>query len=485
MKKIIFFTPVFYLVLLLFQVERAFTQDLGRHLLLGEIILECFCVPKTNLFSYTAPNFPFINHHWIPEVIFFITTQFAGLNTLLWLKVAVIVSTFITVYFLAVKNSTQWIALIISIPFIFVFSERFDLRPEIFSFLFLAGFLWLFLRYRETKELKYLIPIPFLQVLWVNSHIYFFVGLLLFTFLGIDLLIRKNLNKKFIVVYVLTFMSTLLNPNFLAGAVYPLRVFGNYGYSIVENQNIFFLNSFFFNPRVLVFEILAVASLACAIVHLRFRNYFFAFSVIFSVIAGFVMIRNFPLFVLIAFPAVAAAAHKIRHKVSPEVKKQMLVISMVFTLLFVFIHSFIFISSPYFGLKYMDGAEKAVNFIEENSIKGPIFNNFDIGSYLIYRMYPDEKVFVDGRPEAYPADFFEEYKLMQTDPDYFEQQVKRYNINSIFFVHTDITPWAQEFMRTIIQSDQWIPVYVDEMVIILLRNNLENKDIIESRRVVL
>ncbi|PIP87416.1 hypothetical protein COW81_00305, partial [Candidatus Campbellbacteria bacterium CG22_combo_CG10-13_8_21_14_all_36_13] len=64
--------------------------------------------------------------------------------------------------------------------------------------------------------------------------------------------------------------------------------------------------------------------------------------------------------------------------------------------------------------EYVDGA---VNFVLENDIQGNMFNNFDIGGYLIYRLYPDRKVFVDNRPEAYPAEFFEKvYKPMQESP---------------------------------------------------------------------
>jgi len=49
-----------------------FTQDLGRHLKLGEIIIQTGRVPSTNLFSYTYPQFSFINHHWLSEVIFYV-----------------------------------------------------------------------------------------------------------------------------------------------------------------------------------------------------------------------------------------------------------------------------------------------------------------------------------------------------------------------------------------------------------------------------
>src|SRR5579864_8396776 len=61
----------------------AITQDLGRHLLTGKIIVQTHHVPKANLFSYTYPAFPFINHHWLSEVVFFLLTQTLGLHGLL------------------------------------------------------------------------------------------------------------------------------------------------------------------------------------------------------------------------------------------------------------------------------------------------------------------------------------------------------------------------------------------------------------------
>ncbi len=483
MKNFLVLLPILYLFMLLLQVEKAFTQDLGRHLLLGQIILDCVCVPKINLFSYTAPNFPFINHHWIPEVVFYLIAHYINLTALLWIKIFLISASFILVLYLAVKKSSLWIASILSIPFIFIFSERFDARPEIFSFVFVSLMLFLLSVYRKTGKLLYLSPVVLIQLLWVNSHIYFFVGLLLLAFLAVDLVLRKKLNSKFILLFCTAYAVTMINPNGIEGAIYPLRVFGNYGYSIVENQNIFFLNSFFFNPRVLVFELLALVVLVGIVIQLKRKNYFFSLSMSFAVVAGFMMIRNFPLFVLIVLPGLAQSVSILLEKISPQIRNQIVGITASIFIIFSFVHSFHHIQSPYFGLYYISGAEKAVDFFKENKLSGRIFNNFDIGSYLIYRLYPEEKVFVDGRPEAYPASFFDEYKRMQTDFAFFKQQVIRYDINTVFFAHTDITPWAQAFLQTIMQDSQWVPVYIDERIVILLKNIPDNQDLIEKFRI--
>jgi hypothetical protein len=118
------------------------------------------------------------------------------------------------------------------------------------------------------------------------------------------------------------------------------------------------------------------------------------------------------------------------------------------------------------------GASKGVDFLQKNHIKGPIFNNFDIGSYLIFRLYPREKVFVDGRPEAYPAAFFQKiYIPMQQDPKIFARMEKQYKFATIFFSHTDQTPWAKQFLQDIKNNPSWKTIYLDDTVIILTKTS--------------
>jgi len=62
-----------------------------------------------------------------------------------------------------------------------------------------------------------------------------------------------------------------------------------------------------------------------------------------------------------------------------------------------------------FGFGLVQGNNQSAQFFIDNNIKGPLFNNYDIGGYLIYHFYPQEKVFTDNRPEAYSVSFFEKY----------------------------------------------------------------------------
>ena len=48
----------------------------------------------------------------------------------------------------------------------------------------------------------------------------------------------------------------------------------------------------------------------------------------------------------------------------------------------------------------------AVDFLISHHVGGSFYNDFETGDTLSYRIYP-QLVFVDSRPEAYPASFFQ------------------------------------------------------------------------------
>src|SRR5437016_6950416 len=81
----------------------AITQDLGRHIKTGEIISQTHSVPKINLFSYTYPKFPFINTHWLSEVIFYLVSTTFGFQGLLVFITLIVLIAFAIVFLTSLK----------------------------------------------------------------------------------------------------------------------------------------------------------------------------------------------------------------------------------------------------------------------------------------------------------------------------------------------------------------------------------------------
>lgn len=473
-------------------------QDLGRHILIGEMISKSFEVPKTNLLSYTNPEFPFINHHWLSEVLYFFTTKLFDFNGLLLLSVALVALSFFLVFVYSYKNFAFIPLLFVSFLSIKILFERTDVRPEIFSFLFISIFITILFKNKE-RFTRLIFLLPFIELLWVNIHIYFIVGIVIIGLFFIDevLVKRKEIlkilthkpipssTKWLFLILILSILLTLFNPNGVKGAIYPFQVFNNYGYTIEENQTVFFLWNYARKETIVYFGLSFLILLLSLLLTLKkTRPIDWLLTIVFSFLA-IQAIRNFPLFVFAVFIPFARSMSILQKTITPKITlRNKKIIMTIFYIIFIFLiilnlNSLVITKTINIGLE--KGAKNALDFFEKNNLKGPIFNNFDNGSYIAYRLYPREKVFIDGRPEAYPKEFFSEiYKSMQLNHDVFKTHEKNYGFNTIIFAHTDQTEWGIIFLKNIISNPTWSIVFLDDSTIILVKNNKQNDRIIKK-----
>lgn len=509
------FVYIFFLILLLvwldifiFKNINLASADIGRHIKNGEIFLSNSVVAKTNLYSYTNPDYPFVNHHWGSGVIFYLIWKLAGFPGLSFFYIAFALLTFFIFFEISKKSGGLAItipAALLTIPLI---GERTEIRPEIFSYFFSSIFLWILWNYHERKiSHRWLFIIPFLEIIWVNFHIYFILGFIFVGAFWLDEMInhskliakffsREALKgyekfKKLSLIFFLTITSSILNPYGLIAVVYPFNIFRNYGYKVMENQSVWFLErlGITHDPNYLLYKIVAIF-LIISFISLflinrqRFSLSLFGISLIVCVMAG-MAIRNFTLFGLIAFPVISYnIGYSLRRKISLNDLNLKLIAAAaaigIFSLTF-WQNSQKISASSEMSLGLYPGVEKAADFFKTQGIQGPIFNNYDIGGYLIYHLYPQEKVFVDNRPEAYSASFFEDiYIPMQENNDTWKKVDLEYNFNVIFFYTNDVTPWGQNFLVTRIDDSDWAPVFADQYAIIFLKRNEKNRSTIEK-----
>lgn len=471
------------------------TADLGRHIRNGEQLLSGnFDFLYENYYSYTYPDFPFVNHHWFGGLIFYLVSVIGGFTTVQLLFILINLSTFCLFFYLAKKYSNIYVCSIIALLIIPIISYRDEVRPEAFSYLF-AGIYYLILKaFTEGKaDKKWLFSLIPIQLIWANTHIYFFVGFFLIGMFWLESFIKwlsihsKTNFERFRNLIVLGFFSliiSLFNPHFIKGLTYPLQIFGNYGYRVLENQSIFFLERVIEIPVLVYFKIvlgLLILSwfykLLRAFVHkegMDITN--LISSLAFSVLA-ILQIRNLALFGFFSLVIIAANLKTIRL----ETSKYLLVPALAIIFIFIMVINPKYWEARSFGIGLLPDIERGAEFFVKENIKGPIFNNYDIGGYLIYYLFPKEKVFVDNRPEGYPADFFTKvYVPMQEDEVVWQVKNTEYNFNSIFFYRQDLTPWAQKFLLTRIKDPEWATVFVDNYNIIFLKRNSDNEGLIKK-----
>src|SRR3989344_4849531 len=80
--------------------------------------------------------------------------------------------------------------------------------------------------------------------------------------------------------------------------------------------------------------------------------------------------------------------------------------------------------------------------------------------------------------------FFEEiYIPAQEDDTVWHGLDEQYGFNSVVFSHRDYTPWGQKFLRARIMDDKWTPVFADSYIIIFLKRNNLNAELIAKFKI--
>lgn len=478
--------------------------DLGRHIQNGRYFFLDKNVLNQNYYSYTYPTFSTINHHWAVGVLFFLIYNLSGFIGLHLLFILVSLITLL-IFILPVGRKNNCFLLIpLALFCLPLLAQRTEIRPEIFSNLFAGIIFFLLFFYREKKiNYRFLFLIPLIEIFWVNIHIYFFLGPVIVGSFLLESLLRRNKNSLLLILLLfVASLSTILNPFGLTGSLAPLNEFNNYGYELAENQSVWYMVKFFPNPIYLVF--ITVFGLFCfsffLVLILKPKKISIAHLLlgIFLSYMAWTMNRNITLFSLFSLPLIAYNFEIIKNRLSGKTnlyingKLLNLKISRYHSHLLLLIISLFFLvyyfstnrfqRFPYwseFGLGLETGNNASADFYINNHLHGPIYNNYDDGSYLIFHLFPQEKVYVDNRPEAYPASFFtKEYVPSQDNEKKWVEVDNVYHFNTIFFSYHDATPWGQQFINNRLNDPQWALVFTDKDVVILLKRIPENQPII-------
>lgn len=486
-----------YGALLLFDTD--FTvQDIGRHLMNGSVLLQGdMRVLFTNFYSYISPEHFVVNHHWLSGVVFTLLFRVGGIRALYMLQFLVFMLMFFLMYFFLRKKGGFTVGTLFMLPYVVWMASRLEIRPEMFGNLFIVIYLIVFDTFHRRRAVrpKSALLLVMLQLLWVNLHISFVFGLFIAGAHAAYAVLKHGWKKsrQWVILVALLALVSFANPNGLNGFLVPLNIFRDYGYTIVENMNLWFLHTRIPGPQISLYFISVpffLAGLVWLRKHVTLLDVLFVFT---GTVLGYMAHRNVPVFVLFTFPVAAKMLGELKNRIvtSPlsESASVLVVTGVVVANLLFPLAVFSGEIVPGFSLKHatadvVPGQFAASDAFKEMDVEGNMFNNYDIGSYLVYTLYPKWRVFVDNRPEAYGKEFFKTiYLPMQQDSNVWKEQLAKHDFQTIFWGHRDYTSWAQAFLFDRLKDDDWVPVYVDAYAIIFVRNIPEHAGVIGQHRV--
>ena len=474
------------------------TLDLGRHLVNGREIMAHPAVLFTNYYSHTTPDFPAVNHHWLFGWLSWQLYTVGGFPLLVIANTSLAVAAIFLVFSVAKKSSSTKVALIASIICLPLLVNRTDIRPETISFFFMA--LWIFLLQRLSQKsiVKILPLLAVTQIIWVNVHLFFVFGWLIAgTFLLRSILVKKyrwqrlGLGLFFLVLPLIS----LINPSGIAGIVEPFIIFNNYSYPIAENQSLwFFLHYSPTNPYYWYASLLVVITIFSSVFLVFKRKFshlpFAMLSIVLALITwqinrvgSFLGLALIPLLAIVLREVWQISGHRLKMFLQSSVG--LMSASVVgFGMVIIIIWSQLFFPRfSVFGLTPPPNIRAAGQFFQSIETSGEIFNNYDIGSYLIFELFPYKRVFIDNRPEAYPTNFLKNDLIAaQESEDAWLEIVEKYSLGVIVFNYRDATDWAGPFIIRRVQDPYWVPIYADSEVVILVIDIPEHQEIIEKHR---
>ncbi len=482
------------------------TADLGRHLRNGESFIREHRILGTNYYSYTYPGFPAVCHHWGAGVLFYGVWKFFAFQGLSIFYGLVLLSAVGLFLWSSARNSSLSAAMASALLMLPLIGYRTEIRPEGFSTLFLAVLFVILNECRAGRfHQRWLWLVPMIQWIWVNVHVFYGIGLCLIGIFLLDSWINrheKSHTRLFAVILGASALLSFANPFGIQGALQPVFMFRSYGYRLAENQSAFFMAkrfpSEFVYPYFLgVMACLGVALLLRLMAEKSWRKNFL--SLVLCIFFGGLAIRavrGISVFGFFAIPLIAGCMEPwIRARVCRSVLWILIALALMGSS---FCSSFFL--SPIKRFKYylqdkksacllaevlchpswwsglLPGVNPSAEFFKANHLQGPVFNNYDIGGYFIFHFFPKERPFVDNRPEAYPAQFFQEtYNPMQEKESVWQEVDQKYNFQVIYFYRHDQTTWAQPFLIQRIADPKWAPLFVDDYTLILAKRNGVNQ----------
>lgn len=505
-------TDVIFLLLLLALSYGGLQQRLlgdagtGWHIRSGQQILATHAIPRQDSFSYTMPGHPWFAWEWLYDLGAGLIYSRLGLNGVIFLSALLIAGTFAGTFRKAVaRNRYPVIAAVLLVLAIFASSIHFLARPHLFTWAFTL-ILWDVLQTAtERDSTRRLYWLPPLMLVWVNIHGGFLVGLAL---IGLYFLAAawesltarapderaaaKLAARHLGIAGVLAFAATFVNPY-----CYKLwlHIYAYLGSRFYMNNIQEFLSPNFHGAAEKFFAALLLLSLLGLAVNRSRLRASHLLVILFSVYFGLYAARNIPiasiLLVLTTTPLLAEAverssaadelaprAHGLfsrwRDFASRMAATELNLRAHLWPLAAVALTFMVCLNGGRLGGRTVMRAHfsgkrfpvAAADYLAAHHIRSQVFNPDYWGGYLIYRLGPGYKVFMDDRHDFYGEPFVRDYVKVKDIQPGWQDVLEMQRVNWVL-----IPPdWA--LANALKELPQWRVLYDDHRAILFARTPL-------------
>lgn len=447
-------------------------NDFWWYLRLGQDIIANTSVPSIDTYSSTVFGQAVAYPMWLSAVILFALHQLGDITFVVFSRGLMISIFYTTLWIICVKKGAPgWLATLITLVCALAGANNWAVRPQIFVYPLFGITLYFLSEFSDGKETdpqklvsqqkssKLLLLIP-IALFWANLH----GSVILFFFITIPYYLFHQRNKKILIILILAFLATFINPR---GPLLWLDTFQ----LIQANGNQFSqewkppinsgwqMNLFFiwvlafipmvkFSPKKLYphewIWLLGFGWMALSGV--RYVIWFLALLLIFScwLLQGILRInKNAFTFQLIPVNiTILVMLTLLPLSLLPGVREKW------------------WNQSP--DVISKDTPVEAVNWLKKHpDLPQPMFNDYIFGSYLIYAL-PERPVWIDTRFYPYPEEQWHKYlSISNAEADWLEK-LKEEDIGIIMSDKTS----QEKLIVELKNSSDYCDIYEDDNSII-------------------
>jgi hypothetical protein len=412
----------------------------------GRYMIEHRAFLTTDPFSAVA-GAPWLNHAWGFELLLHAVHRVGGTTGLIALQALFAVGTFAGLYRAMRRDEVDRVtALGVLVLAAFATRGFWEPRPQLITFAMMTAF-WVILREHARgarNRLAWLLP---LTILWVNLHAGFAIGLALVALALVAEVLGRLFGegtergdrpapgtgatdwraaRRLAAVGIACAAATLVNPFHVHAALFPFQVVRE---QVGQAMIIEWRSPPFSHPQATLIELLVLAALVLLLWRRRPAAWLDVLALAAFIHLGLHAIRNLPLLVLILTPILGALATPARRQALPGVDAlraravrhpglaaAVLAIGLATTWWLAPAdarHAF----TPRVGVEPGAFPDDAIAFLEREPREGILFNEYIWGGYLIWRLYPRYRVWIDGRAAVHgPVRLVEYYDIDEVRP---------------------------------------------------------------------
>jgi hypothetical protein len=452
-------------------------SDFWWHLKTGQYIVQNHALPFPDPFAYTTamnpPAYPGeeqlrhfnLTHEWLAQAAMYGVYSIGGLPGVILFRAAVLTALCALVALLAWRRSGSFYAGVAAAfatasVTIWVAIDR----PMILTFLFIAAFMTV-LEFR-----RWLWVLPAIALVWANSHGGFFMGwvvLAAYCAETIPWLARffpkraqeAGYGRKLWVVAACTVAISFFNPNGFG----VLATLAHYRASSMTNNLVEWQRPYLWGSPYSFDVLLYAAVLVVAVSWRKVRISDWALFVAFGA-AALAAFRNISLIGIVG-PILIAAYFPWRSRI-PRVAAWIVPVALIGALgTGVARGSFFQLHAAMW--KFPAGA---ADYLLANHVPGPLFNTYEYGGYLIWRLWPGYKVFIDGR--SLSETLYKDYEQILVNPKSAQNELtgpraellKRYGIETVVMNTFQLNTGGAYTLALALgnpQASEWQLVYDD------------------------